>query len=121
MHDPDTLTKGDIRRSMPRFQEPHFSANLALLDGFRAIAGELGCTPAQLSLAWVAQIDPTIVSIPGTTSIRHLEDNFAACELTLSDEVMRRLDALINQRTVAGHRYPPALRKSIDTEEFADG
>ncbi len=119
LHDPAALPKGDIRLGMPRFQEPHFAANLVLLDGFRAIAAEIGCTAGQLALAWVAQIDPTIVSIPGTTSIAHLEENFAAADLILPDEAMARLDALINQRTVAGPRYSERMQQDIDTEEFA--
>lgn len=121
LHDPAALPKSDIRVAMPRFKEPHFAANLALLDGFRAIAAQLGCTPAQLALAWVAQIDPTIVSIPGTTAIAHLEENFAAADLILPDDAMRRLDALINRRTVSGHRYSEAMQRDIDTEEFAPG
>jgi aryl-alcohol dehydrogenase-like predicted oxidoreductase len=43
----------DIRRGMPRFQEPCFSQNLPLLSKFRDIAKEAGCTSAQLALAWV--------------------------------------------------------------------
>lgn len=110
--------KGDIRGGMPRFQEPNLSANLRLLEGFRAIAHELGFTPAQLSLAWLLTIDDTIVPIPGTASIAHLEENFVACAMRLAPEIMERLDALINPQTVNGHRYSDVMQATIDTEEF---
>jgi len=37
----------------------------------------------------------------------------------LSQEVQRRLDALINPTTVSGARYAPAVQAEIDTEELA--
>ncbi|GAA0238035.1 aldo/keto reductase [Cryptosporangium japonicum] len=54
-------------------------------------AAELGATPAQVCLAWLLHRSPVIVPIPGTTSIRHLEENVAAAALTLTDEQFERL------------------------------
>lgn len=119
VHDPEALPSGDIRRTMPRFQEPNFSRNLQLLDEFRSIARDAGCTPPQLALAWLLHRDKTIVALPGTAVIEHMEENLAAGAVDLSGATMERLDALINQGTVAGRRYPPAMQISIDTEEFA--
>ena len=51
--DPSALAEKDIRNNMPRFHEPHFAKNLKLLEGFGAIAAEVGCTKAQLALAWL--------------------------------------------------------------------
>lgn len=115
---PDQLAEKDIRRNMPRFQEPHFAENLKLLDGFQAIAGELGCTKAQLALAWLLAKAPHVVPIPGTTSIEHLEENMGGASVTLSEDVMSRLEALINPKTVSGPRYPDAVQREIDTEEL---
>lgn len=114
------LAKGDLRRHMPRFQSPHLEVNLALLAAFKRIAAEIGVTPGQLSLAWLLGRDDLLVTIPGTSSIAHLEENFAARDLVLTPEMMARLDALINRQTVSGPRYAPAMQASIDTEEFAD-
>lgn len=119
IHDPAALPEGDIRRPMPRFQEPNFSRNLSLLDGFREIVSEVGCTPAQLALAWLLHKDESLVPIPGTAVTDHMEQNFRAQEVALSAELMGRLDALINERQVAGGRYPAAMQAQIDTEEFA--
>jgi pyridoxine 4-dehydrogenase len=58
------------------------------------IAAELGATAAQLSLAWLLHRSPVIVPIPGTSSIRHLEENVAAAGLELTADQLARLAAL---------------------------
>lgn len=110
---------GDFRKAMPRFQEDNYKANLVLLEGLKAIGAEIGATPAQLCLTWLLQRDENIISIPGTTSIPHLEENAAADDLRLDAAVMARLEALINQDTVSGSRYAPATLLEVDTETFA--
>lgn len=56
--------------------------------------------------------------IPGTTSLDHLAENAAKDEWQPATEVLDRIDAIINQQTVAGHRYAPPMRKTINTEDF---
>lgn len=109
----------DIRRAMPRFQSEHFAANLRLLDGYLGLAREAGCTPAQLALAWLLAKGTDILPIPGTTSLAHLEENLKAADIALAPDLVARLEALINARTVSGPRYPAATQVEIDTEEFA--
>jgi len=58
------------------------------------VAGELGATPMQVALAWLLHRAPNILLIPGTGSADHLRENFGAVGLTLSDEVLARLDAI---------------------------
>lgn len=110
---------GDLRIPMPRFMEPNFSRNLALLEGLRAIAAAEGATPAQISLSWLLGRGDFVHVIPGTTQIAHLMDNLGASGVVLSAATRRRLDDLINQSTVAGARYPAAVQREIDTEEFS--
>ncbi len=116
--DPYTLEPGDLRRSMPRFQAENWTANKTLLPSYRAVAHELGCTPAQLALAWLLERAPHILPIPGTTSITHLEENVGAMAVKLDALAMQRLDQLINARTVSGPRYNAATQAEIDTEEL---
>jgi aryl-alcohol dehydrogenase-like predicted oxidoreductase len=113
------LDAKDIRRSMPRFAADSNAANQRLLAGYAALAREAGCSPAQLALAFVLGRGPHVIAIPGTTRIAHLEDNVGAGAVTLTPDLARRLDALINQRTVAGDRYNAATQAEIDTENFA--
>ena len=56
--------------------------------------------------------------IPGTTSTQHLEDNFAAASVEVPTSVLEAAGELINEHTVAGHRYHDVIRPTIDTEEF---
>jgi len=114
------LKPDDLRATMPRFVEPQYSRNLALLEQFKAYArDEIGCTAAQLSLAWLLHRDPDLVTIPGTADIAHLEENIGAGAVTLTAGQMRVLDAMINRDTVAGERYGPAMQATVTTEEFA--
>ena len=116
--DPASLEATDLRTKMPRFAPENWPHNLALIEQFVALAGEAGVTPGQLALAWVLSRGGNVHVIPGTTSLKHLEDNYHAAGLDLAQGVLDRADALINQDTIAGHRYHDAIRPTIDTEEF---
>ena len=119
LRDVSALAANDIRRFMPRFTPEVYPRNLPLLEGFEAMAREVGCTPAQLALAWLLHKDDALIPIPGTQNIRHLEDNMAAVNVSLSADQMQRLEALINPRTVQGARYNAQNAAEVDTEEFA--
>ena len=114
-----TFDAKDIRRTMPRFTPENHAKNQALLPPFNAIAAEVGCTPAQLAIAWLLHQGDDILPIPGTTSVDHLMDDLGAAQVQLSADVLARLDALINQRTVAGDRYSDQANREVDTEVFA--
>jgi aryl-alcohol dehydrogenase-like predicted oxidoreductase len=115
--DPASFTARDLRRDMPRFMPSHFSLNLRLLAPYRALAREAGCTPAQLALAWLLHKAPHLIPIPGTTSMVHLEENLGGARVHLDDELLARIEALINPATVSGARYNAAAQGDVDTEE----
>lgn len=117
--DVSRLAEKDLRRNMPRFAPDTYAANLKLLDGHTAIAREVGCTPAQLALAWLLARGEDIIPIPGTTNAAHLAENAGAAAVRLDTPTLARLDALINRATVQGPRYNPVTQAEIDTEEFA--
>ena len=119
VHDVATLDAKDIRRSMPRFSPENHARNRLLLPPYLALAREAGCSPAQLALAWLLHQGPDLVPIPGTTSVEHLRDDLGAVDVQLSGELMARLQALINERTVAGDRYNEQANREVDTEVFA--
>lgn len=58
------------------------------------VATELQATPMQVALAWLLKRSPNILLIPGTSSPQHLQENLASVHLTLSDEVMDRLNGV---------------------------
>ena len=112
------LDAKDIRLGMPRFHPGPYAANLRLLPAYQAIAAEVGCTPAQLALAWLLARGEHVIPIPGTSNIGHLRDNVGATAVQLTPGVVARLDALINQDTVAGERYGAQSASEVDTEVF---
>lgn len=118
VRDPSRLESGDFRLGMPRFQGEAFAANLELFEEFEILAGEAGCTPAQLCLAWLLHKDPIIVPIPGTTNPNHMSEDAAAANVRLSPAIMQRVDELVNADTVVGARYAPAMQASVDTEQM---
>jgi pyridoxine 4-dehydrogenase len=88
------------RHSLPVLEEcaargiafvPFFPLGSAFARGYpvlrsprvASIAARLGRTPAQIALAWLLSFRPNILLIPGTSSVRHLEENMAAGDIEL--------------------------------------
>jgi aryl-alcohol dehydrogenase-like predicted oxidoreductase len=73
---------------------PLASGDLAKPGGvLDAIVHKTGATPSQVALAWVLKRSPVMLPIPGTSKVKHLEDNVAAAGIVLSDEDFAALDA----------------------------
>jgi aryl-alcohol dehydrogenase-like predicted oxidoreductase len=112
---PELLAAEDFRRSQPRLKGENFKKNTALVDKLAAIAAAKGCTPAQLSLAWVLAQGADIIPIPGTTRRRHLEENIAAVELELTPEELSQIDAACPLGAASGDRYPDMSFVNIES------
>lgn len=110
----EDLPEDDYRRRSPRFQGENFTKNLQLVERIREMATEKGVSPAQLALAWVLAQGDDIIPIPGTTSRKHLEENIAALEITLSDEALSEIDAIAPRGVAAGPRYPEEMMKRLN-------
>ena len=118
LQDVSMLDAKDIRRSMPRFSPDNYAANLPLLDDYKALAAEVGCTAAQLAIAWLLHKAPHTIPIPGTTSVAHLHDDLAAADVALTAQQIKRLDGLMHSGNVAGSRYNAQGNSEVDTESF---
>jgi len=59
------------------------------------MAAEAGASPSQLALAWLLHRSPVMLPIPGTSSVRHLEDNVAAALIELPDGEYASLEAAV--------------------------
>ncbi|AQZ64922.1 oxidoreductase [[Actinomadura] parvosata subsp. kistnae] len=59
------------------------------------VAAEIGVTAAQASLAWLLHRSPTVIPIPGTSSVGHLEENVRALSVKLTDDQFERLSRAI--------------------------
>ncbi len=62
----------------------------SLLD---TIARKHNAAPSQIALDWVLKRSPVMLPIPGTSKVKHLEENVAAVGITLSEEEFTALDA----------------------------
>jgi pyridoxine 4-dehydrogenase len=72
---------------------PLATGDLASPGGPLARAAErLEATPSQVALAWLLHRSPVMLPIPGTSKVKHLEENTAAALLELDEETMRELD-----------------------------
>jgi aryl-alcohol dehydrogenase-like predicted oxidoreductase len=70
---------------------PILMGDLGQVTALARIAAERGATPAQIALAWLLARSETMLPIPGTSSIEHVEENVRAAELRLSDEELALL------------------------------
>jgi pyridoxine 4-dehydrogenase len=57
-----------------------------------AIAAKHGAAPSQIALAWVLKRSRVMLPIPGTSKVKHLEENVAAANISLSDDEFGALD-----------------------------
>lgn len=60
----------------------------------RRIAARWNATPSQIALAWLLARSPVMLPIPGTSKVKHLEENVAAAELKIDADMMRELDGM---------------------------
>jgi pyridoxine 4-dehydrogenase len=58
-------------------------------DAVKEAATRLNATPAQVALAWLLQLSPNVLLIPGTSSVAHLEENLAAADLELDEAALK--------------------------------
>jgi len=68
----------------------------SLLD---QIATRHGAAPSQIALAWALKRSPVMLPIPGTSQMKHLEENVAAAEIVLSDSEFQELDRADRSRS----------------------
>lgn len=101
----DGFDDRDMRRTMPRFQGENFDKNLELVSHVSAMAGQKGCTPGQLALAWLLAQGDDFAPIPGTKRVSYLEENAAAVDLVLSPQEVAHLSGIMAPGAVIGDRY----------------
>lgn len=115
----DDIPEKDIRRILPRFQPPNFENNMKLVKKLETLAEKKKCTSAQLALAWVLSLSkkkgmPTIIPIPGATTVDRVIENGKASDVELKEEEMVEIEQIVATCEVAGDRYHPAGMKSIN-------
>lgn len=110
----EEMGRDDIRRTFPRFQKEHAPANLRLVQALREFAAEKGATVSQLCIAWLLVQGDDIVTIPGTTRVRHLEEDVAAGQLALSKADREKIERILETYPVSGPRLPEGMMKLVN-------
>ncbi|ODT88673.1 aldo/keto reductase [Phenylobacterium sp. SCN 70-31] len=106
----------DIRAFSPRFQGDALATNLALTEALRTAAAQMGLTPAQAAIAWVAAQGDDIVPLVGARRRDRLTEALGAMERPLSADALSALERAVPKGAAAGDRYPSALMGSLDSE-----
>jgi len=103
-----TFAENDIRRSIPRFNNPeNLAANQAVADAVKTFANQRELSSAQVALAWLLAQKPWIVPIPGTKKLHRLQENLSAAYVELSAEDIIKLTEILSHIPVSGERYSP--------------
>lgn len=110
---PEDFDEGDFRRSIPRFSAANFPQNLKLVDTIRGMAAAKGCTPGQLTLAWMMEQGPDVFPIPGTKKIAYLEENLGAYDVSLTDTEVQEIRSAIEKAEVRGTRVAESLMGAL--------
>jgi len=86
---------------------------VGLVAKVEELAGEKGCTPGQLALAWVLAQGDDVVPIPGTKRRKYLEENVAAADVDLSADDLARIESELPE--AAGERYDQAGMAAVQS------
>ncbi len=95
------LPADDWRHGSRQFQEPELDVNLRFTDGLKALASRLGCTAAQLSIAWVLRRRELTSAIVGARRPGQIEETAPAGDLVLTDEDLGEIEGLLSEREAA--------------------
>jgi aryl-alcohol dehydrogenase-like predicted oxidoreductase len=101
----EDLPEDDYRRYYPRFQGENFAKNVEVVSLIEKMASQKGCTPAQLSLAWLLAQGEQIVPIPGTKRLDRVQENLGALQVTLSADDLAEIERISPKNVAAGSRF----------------
>lgn len=92
----------------PRFSAPNYDRNLAITEGFRRLAAEMGVPAAALAIAWLRTRGEGVIPIPGTRSVEHLRELAVGADLALTAGDLARIEEVLPVGWAHGDRYTDA-------------
>ena len=121
----DRASPRDFRSLSPRFQGENLDANLMLVDRLCTIADEIGASPAQVAIAWVAaqgkdqgqDQGKDIVPLVGARRRERLTEALGALDVKLTSGHLKALAEAFPPGAAAGDRYPAAQLAHMDSEK----
>jgi len=109
----------DFRAMSPRFQGENLDANLVLVNSLRKIADDIGASPAQIAIAWVAAQGKDIVPLVGARRRERLSEALGALDVKLTSAHLAELAKAFPPGAAAGSRYPESQLLHMDSEKKA--
>lgn len=100
-------------RSFPRFQGDALLRNLETVALLKDLATSLGCSPAQVALAWVLSRGEDVVPLMGMSRPSRLPENLAALDLRLGPDEIARLDDIFAPGAIVGDRQPTRFKHLV--------
>ncbi|KGO44818.1 Aldo/keto reductase [Penicillium expansum] len=107
------IPENDFRRVLPKYAQENFPKILELVQGLKDVANNHGSTPAQVAIAWLLAQGSDIIPIPGTKSIKYLDENTKSVSLDLTDAEVQDIRALIERTKIPGSRYHESMMDSL--------
>lgn len=105
----------DFRRMDERRKGENYLYNLKAVQQLKEVATNMNITVAQLALAWLLAQSEDIVPIPGTRSLKRVEENVGAADLTLTEQDLVHIAEILPHGS-AGSRYPAAIIDNFTRE-----
>ena len=110
MHADTSFANDDWRSASPAFQGDAFRRNLDVVGQLKRFAAEqLGCSIAQLAVAWTLANPAVNVAIVGARHPNHIEDSLAAAELSLGQPELEEIDRIMAGSVAIGGPSPEAM------------
>ena len=110
MHADTTFAADDWRSASPVFRGDAFWQNLEVVDRLRRFAtAELGCSIAQLAVAWTLANPAVSVAIVGARRASHIEEAVAAAGLSLSEADLGQIEHIMAGAVAIGGPSPEAM------------
>lgn len=110
MNTDTSFAEEDWRSGSPVFRGNSFRLNLEVVDELQRFAADsLGCTVAQLAIAWTLANPAVDVAIVGARHPAHIQDSLAAAELSLSEADLEQIDRIMAGSASVGGPSPEAM------------
>ena len=103
--EPQNFRDTDFRQNQPRFLEPNFSANEAIVKQFREFCADRGWTTAGAAIAWTLDQGDNLIPIPGTRTAAHLLEWADADQISFTDDDRAEIDRIMPAGWAHGDRY----------------
>jgi aryl-alcohol dehydrogenase-like predicted oxidoreductase len=102
----DEIARNLFLSAIPRLSKENFPSIMALVDKLKSVAARKGHTTVQVTMAWLMARGDDIIPIPGTRTIKYLEENVGTLNVKLSAAEEEEIGDAIQKTELTGNRYP---------------